>query len=1813
MADANAEIKVNIDTSNALSSLKLLQAQISAFQQQMARSGAQAARTASDMQQNLVNNINATGQFSATLKNIQTDTEAFTTSLEKNKLSLGQYFKYAGGASKSFGKMFRTEFDTIQKVAVERVKDLQTQYIQLGRDANGAMRSIAVRPLALDMENLGTKTQIAAQKQQLLNQLLKQGSTNLLNFGKNTQWAGRQLMVGFTIPLAMLGTTAAKTFMDMEEQVIKFKRVYGDLGTTIEETNRMSKEIQNLATQFTQYGVAVKDTMALAAQAAASGKMGADLTAQVTEATRLAVLGQVDQQQALETTISLTNAFGVSADKLKGKINFLNTVENQTVTSIEDLTIAIPKAGPVVEQLGGNVEDLTFFLTAMKEGGINASEGANALKSGLAAIINPTGKASEMLAGFGINIKGLVDSNKGDVKGLIMGLATALNKLDPTDRARAIEQMFGKFQFARISTLFKNVVAEGSQATRVLELTKSSSMQLAALASQELDKVSQSPMFKFKKAVEDIKTSLMPVGEEFLKLATPVIEFGTKVLDAFNKLDSGTKQFMTGLIAVVAGIGPVLLMTFGLIANGVANVIKGFAFIKNVFNRAGTASTVLGEQVSYMTQEQLNAAAVASSLKQSHTNLTQAFNVEAGALANLRVQYERTTAAQMAFSGTNNIPRPGTRRFATGGMVRGPGNGTSDSIPAMVSNGEFIVSAKRTKQYLPLLQNIASGKVPGFASPEGGSLIGSMSTNGIKASQATIFSIKKIIEAISSGAIKINKSEEVLAKTMQDLGDGTRTTMQRFFQRLAVNADEIAGQSVANQVNTYHQKTLGKSGKAIRYSASGVGTIEQQLGDAGRLDELARARARLEAESALGLPGQIQIDRAHRVDVGKSGKLFKQGWTSEAWNPQTHSENAISNALSGDNRVTGFFEMYSKNLKKMLDEGLVTQEEYDSIMHKAKNNLALSERELLTQSKVLKEITKTEQEFLAKNKALSYNIQRARAGASISGGLETSGNAGSISREAEIVVMQDLEAAKKGIITGIRKKTKTNSPSIEAEEVGKDIGQGFLDGGKEKIDDAILVGENLADSVVQGARKPGSRRIIVDPNTMTTQAGANMGGNGRGGKRRSGQRAGHYENGKFYPVMNYQPGDQPVPGMYDQPLGPAAPTRKQKLQMKVQGFKNNLTTKAKNLTGLKVGGALGGASMVAGMAGMAGVPGMGELSGVLGVMTMFSGTIAKVIPHLLKFIPGIGLAVTAISAFVIVSNLINDAKKKELQEITALGNAATLTKDQLTNLGNKFGISASGNAFDLTTSGATTSVGAKQRSDLEILKKDETFQNDFKQTIETLKTSNNMDASVVLKSLAIQLQGSGFAKEQIDTIVTAIKEEAKKTDLVIDLNKIDINTKSGQTSLQKTAKGLVNQLNKAVNTKGAITTEQIRGQGTGVVKVIGKDVFSKDLEEKIDKVSKTTVVNLGYITTGLQNGQISSKAYKKSIDGLRSSILSLGENSKTTQILMAGMIKNSGMGKAAQDLANSIKDASTQLLVLQGYALGLQNFQFVANAQAVLDDPKATADAKERATEAIDKYDRAIKRKIAQNAKNAQDEANTLMDTPSASDLTAQEDARIKALEAKLKALNKERDALKEINAELKRQQDFELAQQQRYMDMKTAYISGDYLKAGILRQESVYAKAQFDKETADIKAEKKISLLENRISEIEGGARPTAGEIKKSKRMATGGLIKGPGTGTSDSILGTLKFAAGGIAPIRVSNGEFITRAASVAKYGVDFMNSVNNGSYNTETSGSSSVYNVSMTINGAGQNADEIANKVISKLNNLAMKNNKSNRVIV
>jgi TP901 family phage tail tape measure protein len=633
------------------------------------------------------------------------------------------------------GKAFAQEREIINRARRDRVKALQAQYIQMNKSNSGFMDAIRVMPKSLAMANgkfteLGTRIQYAAQRQQFLNQLLKQGSTQLLNFGKNTQWAGRQLMVGLTMPLALFGSMAGKTFRELEEEIIKFKRVYGDAFTNDAETDKAVENIRRLATEYTKYGVSVTKTVEMAATAAAAGFSGSALNAQVETATKLAVLGQIEQQQALETTISLQSAFGISSEELAKKIDFLNAVENQTLLSIEDLTIAIPKAAPVVKQLGGSVEDLAFFLTAMKEGGINASEGANALKSGLASLINPSDKAAKFLGNLGVNIRGIVEANKGDIKSTVVGFAQALDTLDPLNRARAIEQLFGKFQFSRLSTLFQNVTKDGSQASRAFDLAGKSVEELAIISEREMKKIEDSVGVKFQAAVEKFKQDIMPLGKIFLEALTPVVKFFGDIFEKFNGLSDSTKKVIAIIVGAVAGLGPIVLMTFGLLANGIANVIKFFSMLRGGIARLNGQTNVMGAGFNYMTQEQIENAASSQQLHQTHTRLIEVFNVEAGSVNALASSYNSLSTQMRAMASQNPAlfaggmggakravsKMPPVRKYKDGVLtVPGP-KGAGDVVPAMLSPGEAVIPTKTTDKYRGLITAMFNDKVPGFMS-----------------------------------------------------------------------------------------------------------------------------------------------------------------------------------------------------------------------------------------------------------------------------------------------------------------------------------------------------------------------------------------------------------------------------------------------------------------------------------------------------------------------------------------------------------------------------------------------------------------------------------------------------------------------------------------------------------------------------------------------------------------------------------------------------------------------------------------------------------------------------------------------------------------------------------------------------------------------------------------------------------------------------------------------------------------------------------------------------------------------------------------
>jgi TP901 family phage tail tape measure protein len=655
------------------------------------------------------------GGFNAQIVDLTSDVERFGKALQKNQLTLRQYYKEAAQAYKK-NSMAR-------RLAEDEVRRAQSQLVGMGQNQKGRQQGMLITPLTIDTSDINTKMAISQKQFSIFNKLVNDGATQLINWGKNTQWAGRQLTVGLTVPLTIFGATVSKTFREVDKELTRFAKVYGSdlVGANQQATNTMRSQVEQLSKDFAgKYGIAAKETAGLAADLAATGLEGQKLLDSVAQTTRLAVLGEVDRQEAMKATLALQGAFNMSTNELAESINFLNAVENQTSASLQDLTEAIPRVGPVVNSLGGDVKDLAVLLVAMKEGGVNAAEGANAIKSGLASLINPTKQASITAKQYGIDLDGIVKANKGKLMPTIMAFQEALAGLDQFAKAQLIEQLFGKYQFARISALFDNLNASGSQTVEVLKLMGASSQDLAKIANSEIRTLTESSAMRFQRSMEAIKASLLPVGEVLTNSVIPFLEKTATLIGMLVEYASGLPGPVKSFLKVATGFtliaGP-LIMLIGVFANFAGYITKSAMSITKL---GASLAGLRTEKFEMLDDTQLAASKASDVLASAYNNQKASLDrlniAMEGYLANLREEVRLSNRLFMpgTVSGSR-APGGGKKsKLQQGGQPYVPGSGDGDKVPALLEPGEFVVNKKAAKKFGPMLEEINFNQAPRF-------------------------------------------------------------------------------------------------------------------------------------------------------------------------------------------------------------------------------------------------------------------------------------------------------------------------------------------------------------------------------------------------------------------------------------------------------------------------------------------------------------------------------------------------------------------------------------------------------------------------------------------------------------------------------------------------------------------------------------------------------------------------------------------------------------------------------------------------------------------------------------------------------------------------------------------------------------------------------------------------------------------------------------------------------------------------------------------------------------------------------------------
>lgn len=435
---------------------------------------------------------------------------------------------------------------------------------------------------------------------------LASASNQLVNWGKNTQWAGRQLMAGLTYPIAAFGAAAGVMAYQVDKELTRIQKVYdttADVNSkNLQEQAAAEKELMQLREDASQtavkaakaYGSAATETLQVQADLAATGQTGVRLQESTNEVMRISMLGEIDHAVATEALISVQAILGATTKETADAFNYMNAIENATSLATADFAAAIPRAlGPMKEMSAEGssaaevLQNMSILMVAMKERGIDAGEGANAIKAMMQRLYRPSQKVrEEWEAMVGIDPQQLVDAAGGDIMKILPQISAAVKDLNQQDKIKALAGLFGTYQVTRMSAMLDGIdkMNQGiGQTATVLKVNQQSWKDWAQTAENEQKRAAESASGQFKRALETIKVELALIGEPFLEVATFLLKMTTSVLGFFNALPEGAKKAAIIAAMLVAVVGPAIMLV-GLFANlagnagrMVAALIKGAA------------------------------------------------------------------------------------------------------------------------------------------------------------------------------------------------------------------------------------------------------------------------------------------------------------------------------------------------------------------------------------------------------------------------------------------------------------------------------------------------------------------------------------------------------------------------------------------------------------------------------------------------------------------------------------------------------------------------------------------------------------------------------------------------------------------------------------------------------------------------------------------------------------------------------------------------------------------------------------------------------------------------------------------------------------------------------------------------------------------------------------------------------------------------------------------------------------------------------------------------------------------------------------
>jgi TP901 family phage tail tape measure protein len=873
----------------------------------------------------------------------RTATSLLTESIIKRDLSLKQSMQ----VHKQFSNVLKEQYALQKAMAVQWTSSTSgrmsadviiprgtSESIDRMTNSLGANTTAMARGL-VGMGNLSEAWSVMRIRVGLTAAALNAASSSLIKWGKNTQWAGRQLMVGFTVPLIAFGAVAGKAAYDVDKSMTRISKVYDTTATTVigkqRELDALRTESMSMATQVAKmYGQAVKDTLDLEADLAATGLKGQELQQSTVAVTRAATLGELDRQNAMKATIAIQSVYGHSSEQLAKDFNYMNAIENATSLSMQDFIDAIPRGAGVMKNLGVDLRQMGIILVALKQNGVSAAEGMNGMRSAAQRLLMITPKGEEtwkkLLPDAG-SLAALVKVNKGQFIPTLQSMGEAMKGLEPFEKQEIIARVFGVYQANKIYAVLDGLVNKtGQVATAYKVMNKDiadSGTSAAATAQSELDKIANSASGRFQRAIQSIKAQLATVGEPFLAVAASILGFVGKLFDIFNSLPGAFKKTLAAMVIGGAILGPIIMLV-GLFANLIGHIVKLGGLLTGLFTKFRP-----------LTIEQRAQAMLAERSTLAWSNQARAAQALSGQLSILTTQMERMAMAQMNAhgAGMTRLGNPAPSTAVIGGI--GPTAPVGQSPYRQTANGRYqntttgrFVSSREAQAYAAAQAAGARSAAQAAASTQvtqrnwskislamGG--VGVVATGMALAAGSSGEMMNSIMMAVMAASLL----GPVLVKAFRAAGVAAAASNMASMFAVGRRAGSIAGRGGVGQLASGLSAALPVAGRLAF-------VIARFAGPAGLLAEAAFIAYKLHANMEKGIQTQKRIN-ASAKDWGEIlGFVY-----TEAGQVKTANDAIVS---SIDAQVTKLKEK-NKELVKSLQIARDNKDEEDAI------NLAISE------------------------------------------------------------------------------------------------------------------------------------------------------------------------------------------------------------------------------------------------------------------------------------------------------------------------------------------------------------------------------------------------------------------------------------------------------------------------------------------------------------------------------------------------------------------------------------------------------------------------------------------------------------------------------------------------------------------------------------------------------------------------------------------------------------------------------------------------------------------------------------------------------